>query len=119
MSESDKELMTAEYPPASKKAKGLSEILGKCLPGTTTRIGLTPQEKIKQEHDCYLSHPQLEIEADPLIWWKMEHPRYPHLAKLSQKNLCVCATSVLSKRIFSIAGQIVSDRRSALKVVGK
>ena len=102
-------------PPASKKAKGLSKILGKRLPGTTTLVGLTPQEKIQQELDCYLAHPILEMEEDPLIWWKVEHLRYPHLAKLAQKYLCLCATSVPAERIFSIAGQIVSDRRSALK----
>ena len=34
---------------------------------------------------------------------------------VAQKYLCVCATSIPAERIFSIAGQIVSDRRSALK----
>ena len=105
----------ADGPSASKKAKGLSKILGKRLPGTTTLVGLSPQEKIKQELDSYLSHPQLEMEENPLNWWKVEHRRYPHLAKLAQKYLCICATSVPAERIFSIAGQIVSDRRSALK----
>ena len=56
-----------------------------------------------------------QVEENPLNWWKVENQRYPTLAKLAQKYLCVCATSVPSKRIFSIAGQIVSDRRSALK----
>ena len=102
-------------PPASKKAKGLGKILGKRLPGTTALIGLSPQEKIQQELDCYLGNPILEMEEDPLIWWRVEHQRYPHLAKLAQKYLCLCAISVPSERIFSIAGQIVSDRRSALK----
>ena len=55
------------------------------------------------------------MEEDPLIWWRVEHKRYPHLAKLAQKYLCLCARSVSSERIFSIAGQIVFDRRSALK----
>lgn len=50
-----------DTPTASKKAKGLSKILAIC-------IGLTPQEKIKQELDCYLSHPQLEMKENPLYW---------------------------------------------------
>ena len=33
-----------------KKSNGLSKILAKCL-GTTSRIGLTTEEKIKQEVD--------------------------------------------------------------------
>jgi len=113
--ETDSATAAADGPPAAKKAKGLSKILGKHLPGTTTLVGLTLQEKIKQELDCYLSHQQLEMEENPLDWWKVEHRRYPHLAKLAQKYLCICATSVPAERIFSIAGQIVSDRRSALK----
>ena len=115
VSDTETDGAAADAPPASKKAKGLSKILGKCLPGTTTCVGLTPQEKIRQELDCYLTHPQLEIEENPLDWWRVEHHRYPNLAKLARKYLCVCATSVPSERIFSIAGQIVSDRRSALK----
>ena len=41
----------------------------------------------------------------------MKHPRYTHIAKLAQKYLCVCATSVPAERIFSTSGQIVSNRR--------
>ena len=104
---------SSDNPPAAKKAKGLSKILGKHL-GSTASIGLTPQEKIKPKLDCYLSHPQLEMEENLLNWWKAEHTRYPHLAKLAQKYLCICATSVPSERVFSYAGQTVSDR-SALK----
>ena len=63
---------SSDSPPAAKKPKGLSKILGKRL-GSTATIGLTPQEKIKQELDCYLSHPQLEMEENPLNWWKAEH----------------------------------------------
>ena len=63
VSEDETDGAATNPPPASKKAKGLSKILGKCFPGTTTCIGLTPQEKIKQELDSYLSHPQ----------WKKTH----------------------------------------------
>ena len=56
---------SSDNPPAAKKAKGLSKILGKHL-GCTASIGLTPQEKVKQELGCYLSHPQLEMEENPL-----------------------------------------------------
>ena len=107
-SETDSLASTVDTPPATKKAKGFGKILGKCLSGTTTQLGLTPQEKVKQELDCYLAigHPQLEIEESPLSWWKIEHQRYPHLSRLACKYLCLCATSVLSERIFSVAGEI-------------
>ena len=97
-----------------KKPKGLSKILAKRI-GTTSRIGLTTEEKIKQELDQYLSHPQLEMEDSPLDWWKVEHSWYPWLAKLARKYLCICATNVPSEHVFSCAGQIESDQRSSLK----
>ena len=100
----------ADGPSATKKAKDLSKILGKHLPSTTT-LGLSPQEMIKQELDSYLGHPQVEMEEDPLNLWRVEHPRYPHLTKLAQKYLCIYATA---ERFFIFGGQLVSDR-SALK----
>ena len=107
-------LVVMDLEPPKKKSKGLSKILGNRL-GTTARIGLTRQEKIKQELDQYLAHPQLDVEDSPLEWWKVEHSRYPQLAKLAHKYLCLCATSVPSERVFSCAGQIMSDHRSSLK----
>jgi len=103
--------------PPTKKAKGLSKILSKRLGGGGSGVGssLTTHEKIKQELDQYLCHPQLDMENSPLEWWKSEQSRYPRLAKLARRYLCVCATSVASERVFSCAGQIVSDQRSSLK----
>jgi hypothetical protein len=102
---------SASEPPRKKKPKGLSKILAKRL-GATSRIGLTTEENIKQELDQYLSHPQLEMEDSPLDWWKVQHSRYPWLAKLARKYLCICATSVPFEHVFSYAGHIVSDQRS-------
>ena len=107
------ELSVADEPPA-KKSKGLSSILGKCL-DATSRIPLTHDEKVTQELKQYLSHPKLDMEDSPLLWWNVEETRYPHLAILARKFLCVCATSVPSERVFSCGGQIVTDRRAALK----
>ena len=78
-------LVVMDLEPPKKKSKGLSKIL---------------------------AHPQLDVEDSPLEWWKVEHSRYPQLAKLAHKYR---ATSVPSERVFSCAGQIVSDHRSSLK----
>ena len=51
----------------------------------------------------------------PLEWWKTEETKFPSLAKLAKKYLCVCATSVSSERIFSTGGSIVTDSRTCLK----
>ena len=72
---------------------------------------LTPQQRVKQEIDQYLMHPQLNIEDDLLPWWQSECVRYPFLAKLARKYL----SCVLAERVFSCGGNIVSDKRTCLK----
>ena len=106
----------AETPPATKKAKGLSKVLGQCLgKSQSTSTVLTLRQQVKQELDQYLSHPLLDVEESALDWWKVEAVRYPTVAKLARKCLCLCATSVAAERVFSCGGNIVTDRRTCLK----
>ena len=102
-------------PPPNKKLKGLSKVLSHCFADLAVQQQLSPQQKVKQEIDQYLTHPQLDISGDPLEWWISESVRYPILAKLAQKYLCLCATSVLSECVFSCGGNIVTDKRTCLK----
>ena len=51
---------------------------------------------------------------NPLLWWKAECRRFPALAHLAAKYLCVCG-SVPSERVFSRGGYIVNKYRSRLK----
>jgi len=105
---------TSSHPPA-KKPKGLSKILGQCLCHSLA-VPSTPQEKVKQQLDQYLSHPHLDAEECPLEWWKNESSHYPLVAQLARKYLSVCATSVPpTEQGFSCGGNIVSDKRSLLK----
>ena len=85
---------STDQPPA-KKPKGLSKILGQCQ-GHSSAAPSTPQEKVKQQLDQYLSHPHLDVEECPLKWWKNESSHYPVVAQLARKYLSVCATSVLA-----------------------
>ena len=100
--------------PPSKKAIGLSKVLDCCLDNSQS-VQLTPHQRVKQELDWYLSHPQLDVEASLLDWWKTEAVRYPNVAKLARKYLCLCATSVAAELVFSCGGHIVSDRSTYLK----
>lgn len=67
------------------------------------------------EIKCYLAEDLIYRKEDPLEWWKARSAIYPYLAKLAKQCLAIVATSVPSERIFSTAGQIVSERRSRLK----
>ena len=60
----------------------------------------------------YKSEPVIAITKSPLEWWKMKKSTYPNLARLAKVRLAVQATSVAAERVFSTAGDIVSDRRS-------
>lgn len=51
---------------------------------------------------------------DPLKWWKSNEKRFPLLARLARKYLCIPATSAPSERVFSSAGNVVTHKRSTL-----
>ncbi|XP_046868716.1 E3 SUMO-protein ligase ZBED1-like isoform X1 [Drosophila willistoni] len=60
----------------------------------------------------YLERPLSQQDVDPLLWMKTD---FPAIKTLMLKYFCIPATSVQSERVFSKAGQIVSDRRTRLK----
>lgn len=76
---------------------------------------LTDDEKAENELEKYILTATLDGNANPLAWWKVNYTVYPMLSQLSKKYLTICATSVSSERLFSLAGHIVSKRRSCLK----
>ena len=63
----------------------------------------------------YLQYPALDIDESQLEWWKLECKCMPLLSAVAHKYLCVCATSVPSERVFSVGGQLVSQKRNSLK----
>ena len=75
---------------------------------------LTPCQVINKEVASYLDFPAAESDTDPLTSWKSEKGRFPNLAHLARKYLCICGTSVPSERVFSTAGHIASRSRGRL-----
>ena len=49
-----------------------------------------------------------------LMWWRNNELRFPSLAQLARRYLCVPATSVSTERIFLIAGLVINNKRSSL-----
>lgn len=64
------------------------------------------------EIERYIAEP-VQIRS-PLMWWKHYEQRFPSLATLARKILCVMGTSVPSERVFSTAGLTVTKRRANL-----
>lgn len=56
----------------------------------------------------------VERKSDPLEWWKSHETVYPGLSAIAKKYLPIVATSVPSERVFSTAGQVLTDRRNSL-----
>ena len=50
---------------------------------------LRPKEKVEVEISKYLNSPVVEMDSDPLQWWKHEEKRLPLLAVLAKKYLCM------------------------------
>ena len=101
--------------PPSKKRKGLGAILSKIFDSDAqNETPLCPRERVEVEISRYLDLPVVEMDSDPLQWWKHEEKRLPVLAVLAKKYLCICGTSVPSERLFSKSGFIVDAFRSRL-----
>ena len=75
----------------------------------------TPSTFAFVEMDQYLKAPLLPRKEDPLQWWHDNSHIYPTIAKVASKYLSMLVTSVLSKRLFGKAGEVISQRRSSPK----
>lgn len=66
------------------------------------------------ELSTYLSETPLNVNGDILQYWRDNTPRYPRLAALARKYLCIPATSVPSESAFSTAGHVINKKRASL-----
>ncbi|KAK3086390.1 hypothetical protein FSP39_017761 [Pinctada imbricata] len=74
-------------------------------------------EKFSCEMESYRSENAINLQSDPLKWWKEHNFQYPLLAKMAKYYLGIPATSVPSERVFSAAGEIVSAQRACLREI--
>lgn len=82
---------------------------------TSVELPKSAQELCEMEVSMYKKEQPLSAVSNPLTWWRNNCEKYPNLALLAKKYLCIPATSVPSERVFSTAGDIVTAQRSALK----
>lgn len=99
--------------PQPKRKKTLASLLKR--KADTVTVNLTIPEMVVSEISTYAQESPIHAEQDSLAWWKENQSRFPLLAKVAKKYLCVCATSCASERVFSTMGNIVSPTRSHLK----
>lgn len=100
--------------PLAKKSKTdfLSDVLAKHV---SRRSEITQtNNQVKHEIDSYLNLVNLPIREDIIQWWFTRKDSYPNLYKLAVKFLSIPATSATSERVFSVAGNILNEKRSSL-----
>ncbi len=75
----------------------------------------SPMEICVKEVDRFIAdEPQISQKDDPLEWWAKKEPIFPTVAQVAKSVLAIPASSVPSERIFSLAGMIVTKKRSQL-----
>ena len=108
----------AAVPPPAKKRrlknlgsffKGHQEMDSDDIPA------ISLEQRIHSEIDAYIGLPKLDLEDDPLLWWKAQTPSFPLLSNVVRKYLCLTATSAASERLFSTSGNIVTPLRTSLR----
>lgn len=74
---------------------------------------------VDEEIALYRTLPSLQAKTDgihnsPLDWWRVQQVKFPILAQLARRYLCVPATSAPSERVFSAAGITIANDRARL-----
>ena len=105
----------AEQPKPAKKAKCESQVGGfwDFINDKTNQVTKNDSSHDTEIH-AYLTEPCVSSSADPLDYWKCHEEQYPVLKILARKYLSMQSTSVPSERLFSTAGQVISERRARL-----
>jgi hypothetical protein len=69
----------------------------------------------KEETDRWLDEPAEGWQTEPAAWWSLYDHRYPKgLCRMARDYLAVPASSVPAERLFSRAGDVVTQKRNRL-----
>lgn len=68
-------------------------------------------ERVQQEIQLYRNLPAVPTSEDDLAWWWERRDTLPLLSKLSNSYLCIQASSTSHERVFSTAGDTISQER--------
>ena len=121
-SSSSTEASDCDAPPTKKLRKGLMSLLDDVInckskdgeSGDSAQFSDAERRKTEVEKEMY-NYLCLDTGfVNPLIWWRDNEKYFPRLSQLARKYLCVPATSLPSKRAFSVAGHVVNEKRSSL-----
>lgn len=99
----------AEEPPTKKSKDSAMHF----LLGTSSKQQAIATSRDEIQH--FIKEPKLDPDSNALEWWRKHQERFPRVAKLARRFMCVPATAVPAERVFSTSGSIVTKLRSSLK----
>ena len=106
---------TEEDEPACKLCKSaMEDLLDDFFQAETPTRNTNVAQTIQREIDMYKTQPTTPLSSDPLVWWRGNAAKFPHIATVARVYLGIPATSVPSERVFSTAGDVVTAQRSRL-----
>lgn len=77
-------------------------------------LAVTHPTPIELEMDQYFREPAISRSDNPLTWWQQNCHRLPLLASVARRFLAAPPSSVASERMFSTAGDVLTDSRCRL-----
>ena len=101
------------YSEGEDKSK-FSKLLGDIFETDTVPPRLALVEKVRWEISVYKAEHVANLNSTPLKWWNNRKHTYSLITKLVKKMFSIIAISVPSERLFSCAGNIISERKSCL-----
>ena len=66
---------------------------------------------LQKEINEYVTLKYAPLKVDVLQWWKEHESKLPLLAKMARNYFCIPVTSASSERMFSVGGNICTDKR--------
>lgn len=112
-----------EVQPSTSKSSSSLQILESMLSvnedqnenSSTTDDGDNLYLEIQSHVREYKKEKRLPLNEDPLMWWKVNAHKYPHLLPIVRQYLSAPPSSVASEQLFSAAGLIYEEHRNRLK----
>ena len=100
-------------PESRSKRTKLEKFFGDTFQNPSEEVSAA--EAAEAELQRYELEDPLSLDSkNPLLWWKEREVNYKFLSILAKRFLCITSTSVPSERLFSSAGNLLSERRSRL-----
>lgn len=112
----EEEIEEETISPLNKKRSALEELFSEVERELTIQqnTSLTLSERVDLEVELYKGLPSISMAEDEVMWWWEKRATLPLLTKHATSFLCAQASSTPSERVFSTAGNTISQERSRL-----